>query len=110
MLAALAPALFGLALIGLDPSTSTKADVSATKADEAPAVEQPLPGVSVRLECVAYADGHVGNCGVLNETRQGLGFGDAAVALMNGSPVGSEVQLGRATQMKFQHTIQFTPD
>lgn len=81
------------------------------KAVDAPAtVETPPSGIRVQLECVAHADGRIGDCVVLNETRPGLGFGDAAIALMNGSPVGPDIQMGRASEVKFRHTIQFTPD
>lgn len=96
-------------LIASGPS-ALKVETDQHKVVDQPAAEQPLSGISVSLECVAYADGHVGNCTVLNETRPGLGFGEAAVALMNGSPVASDVSLGRAPQVKFRHTIQFTPD
>jgi hypothetical protein len=44
---------------------------------------------------------------VVEETRPGLGFGAAAVALMNGAQVG---ETGRAVPVKFMHRIQFTPD
>lgn len=101
-------ALVSLALLGSGP-VALKTDTAERKID-APAAEETLSGVSVRLECTAFADGQIRNCVVLEETRPGLGFGAAAVALMNGSPVGSEVQMGRAAQVKFQHTIQFTPD
>lgn len=63
-----------------------------------------LAGVAVTVECTAHADGRVGDCTVLGETHPGLGFGDAAIALMNGS----EVAPGRG-DVQFARTIQFTP-
>lgn len=73
-------------------------------------VEQPLAGISVELECLAYPDGYVANCAVLSETRPGLGFGEAAVALMNGTSASPDVRTGRTAPVKFRHTIEFTPD
>jgi hypothetical protein len=46
-----------------------------------------LSSVAVTVECTAHADGRVDACGVLAETHPGLGFGEAAVALIEGSPV-----------------------
>ncbi|CAN5430299.1 hypothetical protein BH10PSE1_BH10PSE1_20090 [soil metagenome] len=111
-------ALFALVLIGSSPAVGPVAGALKTGIAErridTPAAEQSEPaalaGVSVRLECTAFADGQIRNCVVLEETRPGLGFGAAAVALMDGSPVGPDIQMGRAAQVKFEHTIQFTPD
>jgi len=68
------------------------------------AAEPVLSSVAVTLECTAYKDGHVGACQVLGETHPGLGFGDAAIALMRDervAPGGRDVQ--------FAKTIQFMP-
>lgn len=94
-----------LSLIGLDPSAGFKPETPLRKASAQAEASQPLSGVRVMLECVAHRDGRVGNCVVLDETRPGLGFGAAAVALMNGSPV----RAGQSADVKFQHTIEFTP-
>lgn len=116
----LAPFLIVLSLIGtpvmIDPSGApSNVEAMTVESTEAPIaeqvpVEQPLSGISVDLECLAYPDGYVASCAVVNETRPGLGFGEAAVALMNGSTVGSEVQTHRSAPVKFRHTIEFTPD
>ena len=63
-----------------------------------------LAGVAVTLECTAHTDGRVDGCHVLGETHPGLGFGEAAIALMRDAevaPVPREIQFAR--------TIQFTP-
>ena len=71
----------------------------------APAAPAPiLAGVAVTVECTAYADGRVGKCSVLGETHPGLGFGEAAIALVQAS----EVEPG-AEDVQFARTIQFTP-
>jgi hypothetical protein len=121
----IAPMLISLSLIGtpvtdtrlplLDPAAASETEALPPEAVEEleahqPAVVQPLSGISVELECLAYPDGYVANCAVVNETRPGLGFGEAAVALMNGSSAGSAVQTGRSAPVKFRHTIEFTPD
>lgn len=64
----------------------------------------PLLTVAVTLECTARPDGSVENCHVLGETHPGLGFAEAAVALMQDA----EVQPG-ARPFQFARTIQFTP-
>lgn len=120
----LAPFLIVLSLIGtpvmIDPSAPSSVETMTVEATETPIteqtpveqppVEQPLSGISVDLECLAYPDGYVAQCAVVNETRPGLGFGEAAVALMNGSTVGPNVQTHRSAPVKFRHTIEFTPD
>ncbi len=63
-----------------------------------------LSSVAVTVECVAHADGRVSDCEVLAETHPGLGFGAAAVALIQSSPV----EPGDA-DVRFARTIQFTP-
>ena len=63
-----------------------------------------LEGVAVTVECTAHTDGNVDGCSVLGETHPGLGFGDAAIALMNGSEVAPGPR-----DIQFARTIQFTP-
>ncbi len=63
-----------------------------------------LAGVAVTLECTARADGRVTTCRVMSETHPGLGFGEAAVALMTGTETPPSPE-ARA----FSRTIQFTP-
>lgn len=65
--------------------------------------------VSVRLRCTAYGDGHVGACTVLEESRPGLGFGRAAVALMEMSGVEPDRHEDHPVDVTFEHTIEFTP-
>ncbi len=70
-----------------------------------PPVSAPmLASVAVTVECVAHADGQVSDCEVLAETHPGLGFGEAAIALIQSSPV----EPGEA-DIRFARTIQFTP-
>ena len=64
---------------------------------------------SVRLRCTALASGHVTDCVVLEETRPGYGFGEAALALMNGAEVAPIVDRGRPVDAPFERTIDFTP-
>jgi TonB family protein len=63
-----------------------------------------LAGVAVTLECTARASGRVENCSVLGETHPGLGFGEAAIALMRDAEVAPS-----ARDFQFARTIQFTP-
>ena len=65
--------------------------------------------VSVRLRCTAYGDGHVGGCTVLEESRPGLGFGRAAVVLMEMSGVEPDRHDDRPVDVTFEHTIEFIP-
>lgn len=65
---------------------------------------EPLSAVAVTLECTARASGRVENCQVLGETHPGLGFGEAAVALMRDA----RVEPG-ARDIQFARTIQFLP-
>lgn len=74
--------------------------VVMTSEDAAPV----LAGVAVTVECTARADGKVEACTVLAETHPGLGFGEAAVALVQDS----RVEPGSA-DIQFARTIQFTP-
>ena len=64
---------------------------------------------SVRLRCTALASGHVTDCVVLEESRPGMGFGEAALALMNGAEVTPIMDRGRAVDAPFERTIDFTP-
>ena len=66
--------------------------------------EAVLAGVAVTLECTARASGRVENCQVLGETHPGMGFGEAAIALMRDAEVTPPRQ-----DVQFAHTIQFTP-
>lgn len=68
------------------------------------AAPAPLLTVAVTLECTARAVGRVEDCRVLGETHPGLGFAEAAIALMRDA----EVEPGRK-DYQFAHTIQFTP-
>lgn len=63
-----------------------------------------LSAVAVTLECTARANGRVENCKVLGETHPGMGFGDAAIALMRDA----EVEPG-PRDIQFARTIQFMP-
>jgi TonB family protein len=63
-----------------------------------------LSSVAVTLECTARASGRVEGCKVLGETHPGLGFGEAAIALMRDA----RVEPG-PRDIQFARTIQFTP-
>jgi TonB family protein len=63
-----------------------------------------LAGVAVTLECTARANGRVENCVVLGETHPGLGFGEAAIALMRDAEVAPGPR-----DFQFARTIQFMP-
>ena len=73
-----------------------------TLAEPAPAPM--LQSVAVTLECTAFADGRVGECKVLEETHPGMGFGDAAIALMRDATTDRS-----AADHQFARTIQFMP-
>lgn len=70
----------------------------------APAPAPMLQSVAVTLECTAFADGRVGDCEVMEETHPGMGFGDAAIALMTGATTDRS-----AADHRFARTIQFMP-
>ncbi|QYF87100.1 hypothetical protein [Brevundimonas sp. PAMC22021] len=76
---------------------------------KANAATAPLSNVAVRLGCTAYPDGRVGECEVLHETRPGLGFGEAALALMNGATLEHDAGASGDRPHRFERTIQFTP-
>jgi hypothetical protein len=63
-----------------------------------------LSAVAVTLECTARANGNVEGCHVLGETHPGLGFGDAAIALMRDEHVAPGPR-----DVQFAKTIQFMP-
>ena len=69
----------------------------------------PQDRFSVRLRCTALASGHVTDCVVLEESRPGYGFGEAALALMNDAEVTPITLNGRAVDAPFERTIDFTP-
>lgn len=88
------------------------AKAKAAPARVVPAVEtlrsdtasRQLMSVAVTLECTARASGRVENCQVLGETHPGMGFGEAAIALMRDAEVAPgprDIQVAR--------TIQFMP-
>lgn len=104
--------VFALAL-SANPAVSKTADrlaeprlqpASMVAEAPAPVLAPVLAGIAVTLECTAHTDGHVGECSVLGETHPGMGFGEAAIALMNGSEVTPGPQ-----DVQFARTIQFTP-
>ena len=102
MIALVAATLFASTVPDMAPITpkaTLSANAPSTKAE--PAV---LPGVAVTLECTARMDGRVEDCQVLGETHPGLGFGEAAVALMRDAEVTPPPR-----ELRFAHTIQFTP-
>lgn len=86
------PKVSGVVAAGKAASSGPAADVTV------------LAGVAVTLECTAKPTGRVVSCLVLDETHPGLGFGEAAIALMRDAEV---TPPARDTQ--FAHTIQFTP-
>lgn len=94
--------------VALMLDTSPKLDLTVLAPPrEAERLEnQPAPSLSVAvtLECTARANGRVENCRVLGETHPGLGFGEAAVALMQDATVDPSPQ-----DFQFARTIQFTP-
>lgn len=63
-----------------------------------------LSSVAVTLECTARANGRVEGCKVLGETHPGLGFGEAAIALMRDAEVAPGPR-----DVQFARTIQFMP-
>jgi TonB family protein len=63
-----------------------------------------LSSVAVTLECTARASGRVEGCKVLGETHPGLGFGEAAIALMRDAEVAPGPR-----DVQFARTIQFMP-
>lgn len=102
MIALLAAAALMIEPSALDTAKTPLVYASAVKAES---TQTPvLTAVAVTVECTARANGQVDNCAILGETHPGLGFGEAAVALMNDA----EVEAG-SRDMQFARTIQFTP-
>lgn len=64
----------------------------------------PLLSVAVALECTARSSGKVENCQVLGETHPGMGFAEAAVALMREATVSPGPK-----DFQFARTILFRP-
>ena len=64
----------------------------------------PLLSVAVTLECTARSSGKVENCQMLGETHPGMGFAEAAVALMREATVSPGPK-----DFQFARTIQFRP-
>ncbi len=88
----------------VDPTGAPSLTRAMVKAEPAPAAAPTLQSVAVTLECTAFADGRVGDCQVLGETHPGLGFDDAAIALMRDVRVEPA-----AANHQFARTIQFMP-
>lgn len=88
------------------------AKAKASPARVVPAVEtirsenrsHQLMSVAVTLECTARSSGRVENCQVLGETHPGMGFGEAAIALMRDAEVAPGPR-----DIQFARTIQFMP-
>lgn len=97
------PLILSVALVA-NPSLVPSALRVAPSAAIAPAPAPLLQGVTVTLECTAKASGKVEACRVMDETHPGMGFGEAAVALMNGA----EVEPG-PRDVQFARTLGFTP-
>lgn len=101
-------ALLLTAALLIDPSSKLEIDakpaLKVASSVARPQAEPVLAGVAVTVECTARPDGRVTACQVLGETHPGLGFGEAAVALMTGADIAPSPET-RA----FTRTIQFTP-
>lgn len=101
----LALALFADPAVGQPTLTRAALTLDATPAvSMEPAAAPMLQSVAVTLECTAFADGHVGDCTVLEETHPGLGFGEAAIALMRDATTDRS-----SADHQFARTIQFMP-
>ena len=96
------------ALFSVSPKLEKKASPPAPPPQRlivAPQLEAaPLLSVAVTLECTARPSGKVENCQVLGETHPGMGFAEAAVALMRDATVSPGPK-----DFQFARTIQFTP-
>jgi TonB family protein len=99
--------VFAAAML-LDPTPKANASLkpvtpaASTVRDNGPGAV--LSSVAVTLECTARANGRVEGCKVLGETHPGLGFGEAAIALMRDA----RVEPG-PSDVQFARTIQFMP-
>ena len=101
----LALALFADPSLGQPTLTRASLNVAPSPAMAVePAPAPLLQSVAVTLECTAFADGHVGDCTVMEETHPGMGFGDAAIALMADATTDPA-----PVDHKFARTIQFMP-
>lgn len=101
--------IFTAAALMSDPAPKVEVALKpvqpAIQMREAPVASGPvLTAVAVTLECTARANGDVEGCHVLGETHPGLGFGEAAVALMRGEHVAPGPR-----DVQFAKTIQFVP-
>jgi TonB family protein len=97
------PLILSVVLIS-NPSIGPTALKAAPAAATAPAPAPLLQGVTVTLECTAKASGRVEGCRVMDETHPGLGFGEAAITLVNGA----QVEPG-PRDFQFARTLVFTP-
>ena len=101
--------VFAAALL-LDQTPNQKAKLAPPPLPASAPAARPAPGgailssVAVTLECTARASGRVENCRVLEETHPGLGFGEAAIALMRDAQVAPGPR-----DVQFARTIQFMP-
>jgi hypothetical protein len=93
--------------VQMDKMRPVAASLSSSTSTEG--VSEMPAAVRVTLRCTAYGDGHVGGCTVLDETRPGMGFGRAAVVLMEMSQVEPDQHDGKPVDVTFEHTIEFTP-
>lgn len=92
------------AALASSPAIGMAAPVTLA-AEPTPVASAPLlQGVAVTLECTATPRGSVEDCFVLAETHPGMGFGEAAIALMSEAEVDAVPQA-----IQFARTIQFTP-
>lgn len=91
-------------LVDATPTTKVALVPAQPRAPAATATAPVLQGVAVTLECTARANGRVDNCRVLAETHPGMGFGEAAIALMRDAEVPAGPQ-----DVQFARTIQFMP-
>lgn len=97
--------LLVVAVLALNASPSALRPARLDMPVKTPASEAPmLNGVMVTLECRARSNGRVEDCHVLAETHPGLGFGEAAIALMRDARVAPG-----PTDIQFARTVQFTP-
>ncbi|WGM29844.1 hypothetical protein [Brevundimonas sp. NIBR11] len=98
-------ALFADPTVGAPSLTRAALTAQPTPAvSMAPTPPPVLQSVAVTLECTAFADGRVGDCKVLEETHPGMGFGEAAIALMRDATTDRS-----PADHQFARTIQFMP-
>lgn len=98
--------VFAAAML-LDPASKAPAQKAVQPAAESVregSAATVLSNVAVTLECTARASGRVENCKVLGETHPGLGFGEAAIALMRDAEVAPGPR-----DVQFARTIEFMP-